>query len=62
MADEVVAQRTILEFVVTVLAILVGLVIAKYASGFINTAGIPIAAGNPIPVTIPGGATASWRK
>jgi hypothetical protein len=62
MADDVVAGRSILEFVVTVVAIIIGLVLGKFASQMIAKAGIPIAAGNPIPVTIPGGTPAAWRK
>ena len=62
MAEEIVEGRTALEFIVTVIAIVIGLMLGKFASQMIAKAGIPIAAGNPVPVTIPGGTAAAWRK
>lgn len=40
------------QFAVTVLAILVGLVIGKYISKALNSVGVPIASGNPIPMPL----------
>jgi hypothetical protein len=63
MADlEVITSRMGLGvFLVTVAAVLVGLVLGKYISKFLSDFGVPLAAGNPRPVTIPGGQPAPWR-
>lgn len=40
------------EFLVTVLAILFGLIIGKFASRGLSMLGVPISAGDPIPVPL----------
>jgi hypothetical protein len=51
-----------MEFVVTVIALLVGFVIAKYASIGLAKTGIPIASGDPIPKSLPGSVAVPWRS
>jgi hypothetical protein len=62
MADDLVASRTGLEFIVTVIAILIGFVIGKYIAKAISGTGLAIAAGDPIPLTLPGQAVLPWRR
>jgi hypothetical protein len=62
MAEDLVPSRTGLEFFVTVLAVLVGFVAAKYLSKFLSGVGVPIAAGDPVPLTLPGQAPLPWRR
>jgi hypothetical protein len=49
-------------FLVTVLAVLVGLIAGKFVSKFLHDAGVPIAAGDPIPKTLPGQPVLPWRS
>jgi hypothetical protein len=61
-ADELVDGRSAGEFFVTVIAVLIGFVIAKYISKFLASTGVPIAAGDPVPLTLPGQAVLPWRR
>jgi hypothetical protein len=40
------------QFLVTIIAVLVGLVLGKYVSKALASVGVPIAAGNPIPMPL----------
>ena len=62
MALDLVPKRSAMEFVVTVIALLVGFVIAKYASKAIAKTGVPIASGDPIPKSLPGSVAVPWRS
>ena len=55
-------EYTVSHFLITVVAVLVGLIAAKYISVFLNGAGVPIAAGNPVPKTLPGQPVLPWRS
>lgn len=46
------SRNDIMEILVTVVAIIVGLVVGKMVSRGLMMAGVPIAAGDPIPVPI----------
>lgn len=62
MADDLVPTRTGLEFFVTVIAVLIGFVVGKYIAKALMGTGIPIAAGDPVPLTLPGQAVLPWRR
>ena len=62
MPDDLVPSRTGMEFFVTVLAILVGFVVAKYLSKLLAKTGVPIAAGDPVPLGLPGSVPVAWRR
>ena len=62
MAEDLVEKRTALEFLITVFAIGIGFVAAKYFSKFLSDSGVPIAAGDPIPLTLPGDKSLPWRR
>jgi hypothetical protein len=55
-------EYSVSHFLLTVFAVLLGLVVAKYISVFLSQAGIPIAAGDPVPKTLPGQPVLPWRS
>jgi len=62
MPEEIVNKRTLAEFGITVLAILLGLVAGKFFSQGLASVGVPIDSGNPRPVALPGAPKLSWRS
>ena len=54
-------EHSVSHFFVTVVGVLLGLIIAKYISVFLSGAGVPIAAGDPVPKTLPGQPVLPWR-
>ena len=54
-------EHSLSHFLVTVIAVLLGLIVAKYIAVFLSGAGIPIAAGDPKPKTLPGQPVLPWR-
>ncbi len=62
MADDLVSGRSVAEFFVTVLALLIGFVVAKYISKGLATLHVPIASGDPVPLALPGAVQVPWRR